>query len=66
MKDKQAMSKLKLIKFGSITENKDGNLVFKDFEFEGYETKILNSNGDEYAYDVIDLIIEKIQLARHD
>jgi hypothetical protein len=55
------MSKLKLTKFGTISEDKEGNMTFANFEFEGYETKTINGDGGEYEITIANLIIDRIK-----
>ena len=57
------MSKLKLTKFGTISEDEDGNIIFANFEYEGYETKVINGDGDEYEITIANLIIDRIKEA---
>jgi len=57
------LNSLKLTKFGTISEDKEGNLVFSGFTFEGDEEKTLNRVGDVSEAEVMDLIIERIKLA---
>jgi hypothetical protein len=57
------MSKLKLTKFGTISEDEDGNIIFANFEYEGYETKVINGDGGEYEITIANLIIDRIKEA---
>jgi len=55
------LNSLKLTKFGTISEDNEGNIVFANFTFEGDEEKTLNRVGDVSETEVIDLIIERIR-----
>ena len=57
------MSKLKLTKFGTISEDEDGNVIFANFEFEGHEAKVINGDGGEYEITIANLIIDRIKEA---
>tara|TARA_R110001632_G_scaffold220956_1_gene351197 strand:- start:469 stop:672 length:204 start_codon:yes stop_codon:yes gene_type:complete len=53
--------KLRLTKFGTISEDEDGNMIFANFEYEGHETKTINGDGGEYEITIANLIIDRIK-----
>ena len=57
------MSELRLTKFGTISEDKDGNIIFANFECEGRETKVINGDGGEYEIAITNLIVDRIKKA---
>ena len=57
------LNSMKLTKFGTISENEDGDIVISNFEFECDEEKTLNRVGDVSETEVLDLIIERIVAA---
>jgi hypothetical protein len=57
------MNKLRLTKFGTISEDKDGNIIFANFEYEGHETKVINGDGGEYEITITNLIVDRIKKA---
>lgn len=55
------LNSLKLTKFGTIKEDKDGYIVLDGFEFEGDEERTVAREGDVDENEIISLIVDRIK-----